>query len=228
MNWTVMAGVMLLAMALGGSSVQAEDDWPGRIYLEARGGLSAAPKVSLTDIKVGGTDVSFAEIADAGRLEYDIGWMAGLAVGYQLNDYFRVEVDASYRKSNLDKLNFRDSLDVPLRGSAQMFAGMVNGYFDIRQNPDQPVVPFIGAGIGAGYLDFAATNFSAYQSKGAEFVWNAGFGVLWAITRHLGISVAYRYVGTPEIDLTSPDPTVPKLTLPYGAHESYMGLRYTF
>jgi opacity protein-like surface antigen len=228
MNWTVMSGLMLLAMVLGGSSVRAEDDWPGRIYLEARGGLSDPPKVSLTDIKVAGTDVSFAELNSAGSLEYKIGWTAGLAAGYQLNDYFRVEIDASYRKSNLDKLNFREQLDVPLRGSAQMIAGMVNGYFDIRQSPEQPVVPFIGVGVGAGYLDIAESTLNGYQSKGAEFVWNAGFGVMWAITRHIGITVAYRFVGTTDIDLTSPDPTIPRLTLSYGAHESYMGLRFTF
>jgi opacity protein-like surface antigen len=242
---------VLLAITSGASPAWSEDDdGPGRWYVEARGGLSSPAKAALSDMEMGGRPVSTLPPAfqfppgtfpfpifgptemGIGDLVYDFGWMAALAGGFQINDYFRAELEASYRDAGIRKIDLRNYGKIPAGGGAKMVAGLVNGYFDIRRSPDQPIVPFLSAGVGGGYLDLelATPLFPgfAYSTKEAVFVWNAGFGVLWSVTRHVGLSLAYRYIGVPDVTVPSVDPTALPLEMPYGAHESFLGLRYTF
>lgn len=83
------------------------------------------------------------------RLETDIGYIVGGAVGYHLSGIFRIETEFAYRCNTLDQLvvNEEDvNLALVMDGGINSYAYMLNAIFDI---PIKFVcTPYVGFGIG--------------------------------------------------------------------------------
>jgi opacity protein-like surface antigen len=80
---------------------------------------------------------------------YDAGFGVSGAIGYRLSPYIRLELEAAYRRNDLDNVN--GSPNAPGVGSNVTTAYMGNVYLDY-DNATR-LVPYIGAGAGMAYIN---------------------------------------------------------------------------
>jgi opacity protein-like surface antigen len=134
--------------------------------------------------------------------EFDSGMLVGLGVGYQFNDWFRVDVTGEYR----GKTNFR-GFDIWPGGandyygtkSEWLFLG--NAYIDL--GTWWGFTPFVGAGIGysrntiSNFRDVGVPTLAvAYADDHSqwELAWALHAGIAYRVNRHFTAEFAYRYV----------------------------------
>ncbi len=176
----------------------------------------------------------------------------GLAIGTDLGYYYdlpmRLEFEYMYRtEANFgggsatvnggagERLSTSQNFDV----KAHTF--MVNGFYDI--NLDTFFTPYIGGGIGLGYLStnyaLAASNNNTivHNSRSGDdwnFVWNVGGGVAFPLSENISLDFGYRYVdlGTGSVGNVSVTPAGgytyhgnPEVD--YTTHEFGVGLRFS-
>lgn len=97
---------------------------------------------------------------DTTKVDTDVGPVGLAALGWRFNDNLRVEIEGSYRSNDIDGISTLRTTDVhkPLTdvdGSADTYAVMANVAYDIPIRPfGLPLRPYIGAGVGYGWLDF--------------------------------------------------------------------------
>jgi len=126
------ATVSIAAMGLAGAaSAQTE---PGSsqagYYVSGEGGVSILPNLQL---KSGGTTA---------KEHFDTGYAYGGAVGYDMGNGTRVELDALHQMSGLSSVG-----GVSAGGHLQSTSLMVNGQYDLMHGTQ--FTPYVGVGIGA-------------------------------------------------------------------------------
>jgi opacity protein-like surface antigen len=186
----------------------APEVWSGW-YFRADIGYSNQQVGSLYNILYEGTDVTnvFKDFSAAP--------FGGIGIGYQLNNWFRVDVTGEYRgKANFDGLDtypYDDGGPIVTRiddydGNKSEWTYHANAYFDLSNW--HGIKPFVGVGIGASYniiSDFTDTDptsgdtFTASYAYGADtgiwnFAWALYAGLGYEVTDRLTIEVAYRYI----------------------------------
>jgi len=143
-------------------------------------------------------------------IKSDHGFNIGGAVGYRY-DCFRAEIGLAYTKNDDDRI------DVTYNGTPSATAGsntgdqkaftlMLNGYYDFVNRTG--FVPFIGAGIGAAYIDhdyFYSTNSIRMHESDIVFAYQFIVGLGTDITENLRISLDYRFIGTTDGDFRMND-----------------------
>lgn len=206
--------VVLVAGLLLPSSVLAD----ARPYLSLMGGYTA-----LRD-----ADAGFLEDA-----EFDDGFVAGVAVGYDFdtgNEYgygnTRLEIEASYRKNNIDQADFLGTKRT-IDGQVRSQALMANAYY-IFENPSF-VKPFILFGIGAARVDIykariAGVNF--IDDDEINFAYQAGAGLAFQLSRSLELDLGYRFFRVANTDFE--DAVDREFSFSYKTHNAYLGLLYAF
>lgn len=142
---------------------------------------------------------------------FDAAPFGGVGVGYQFNQWFRMDLTAEYRGSaNFHGMDtFTDtgnglSVDV-YTGRKYEITGLVNAYFDLGTWHN--ITPFIGAGIGvtrntiADFTDIGTSVGApgpsvAYGNDSSEvnFAWALMAGVGYQVTPGLTLEAAYRYI----------------------------------
>lgn len=144
--------------------------------------------------------------------EYADGFGAGFFMGWVLDSNFRLEIEGTYRSADLEEVTIvRDDLYavpagtvVDVGGDAQTAAAMVNVYYDLHLF-DGPVLPWIGAGLGGAYIDYAidATlpgDPLTVMFDGKDTTWAFAYQFMAGITVPVGegvsMSLAYRYFQT--------------------------------
>jgi len=155
--------------------------------------------------------------------EFDDTWMFGIGVGYQVNDYFRVDWTANYY-ANTD-FTGSSALNVPC---ADLTAGavcsysdnaafqatvlMANAYFDLGNWSG--FTPYVGAGIGGAYVTWdTLTNREYYVSgtvpgttvldthpgrSGWRFAYGLYAGASYDLSENLKIDAGYSYTSIGE------------------------------
>lgn len=149
-------------------------------------------------------------------LGFDSAGIFGLGVGYQINNWFRVDATGEYRSS----ANFhgRDLNTFPASGvigsgidnysaSKSEWLVLANAYVDL--GTWWCVTPFIGAGVGTarvtmsnfsdqGLINVGGGAFpsSAYADSASKwnFAWAVHAGLAYKVTPGLTMELAYRYV----------------------------------
>jgi opacity protein-like surface antigen len=119
----------LSATALGLATVASAQSQPG-YYATGEGGVSFLPNLQL---KSAGT---------TSHEHFDTGYAYGGAVGYDMGNGTRVELDALHQMSNLTSVG-----GVAANGHLQSTSLMVNGQYDLMHGAS--VTPYVGAGLGA-------------------------------------------------------------------------------
>lgn len=137
--------------------------------------------------------------------EFDSGLLFGLGIGYQFNDWFRVDATGEYR----GKTAFR-GLDLYPGGTNDYFGNksewlvLANAYVDL--GTWWCVTPFIGAGIGvsqntiSNFRDVGIANFVtptlAYGNSHSqwEMAWALHAGLAYKVTKNFTAELSYRYV----------------------------------
>jgi opacity protein-like surface antigen len=143
---------------------------------------------------------------DTVQKEFDSAPIFGVGLGYQFNNWLRVDVTGEYR----GKANFH-GLDI-VRAGASIFTDeyrasksewlvLANAYLDL--GTWWHFTPFVGAGVGmsrntiSSFLDvntpFNGVAFGGTQSKW-NFAWALHAGIAYKATQNMTIEFAYRYV----------------------------------
>lgn len=159
----------------------------------------------------GGTTWANDFDADSDHVDFhaspDTGYAVGVAFGTHVNFLpgARVEMEASWRHSELSGLLTVCGNDDPLNGSTGTFAAMINGIYQVNVGGFQPyVLGGAGYGLRRVVLEPTPDNWTT-TSSGAEdqgFVWQVGGGVEYPIADGVLVGVGYRYFVGPEVNKT--------------------------
>lgn len=120
------------AMTIVSSPLYAEEGW----YLSVAGGGN-----HVHDDKINGSGFNQ-------EVEYDFGYAAQGAVGYQYNNGLRTEVEAGYRTNDVDTIASGRAA-----GDANVYSAMVNVLYDFDIS-DTGLDTYVGAGAGVAHLDY--------------------------------------------------------------------------
>jgi len=142
--------------------------------------------------------------------EYADGFAAALYMGWVLDESFRLEIEGGYRSADIDEVTIvrDDTLAyspgdvVDAGGDAQVGTAMVNLYYDIHLF-DGGILPWIGAGIGGAFVDYAIDDTSVplittFDGKDTTWVFAYQFmaGVTFPVAEGISMSIGYTYFQT--------------------------------
>jgi opacity protein-like surface antigen len=132
------------------------------------------------------------------------------------NGNFRMEIEYTKNAEARDK-------NVKVKTQALLF----NLYYDIPSNPDIPLKPYIGGGIGIGHVDFDA---GAFSKKDVGEAVHIGGGVNYKLDEHTYLDLGYRYIAYDDFDkeYRVGGYKYEKIEYRPHAHEIMFGVRYEF
>ena len=138
----------------GGFGALAMEAQAGDIYLGFRGGVSLLQDSDMT-IEIPGVGQIPAE------LEFDPGWLAGVAAGFEFDNGFAVEGEFTFRQNGIDQERLMGGI-IPIDGFIRSYALMANGYY--RLATGTMFTPYIGAGAGGALLSIDADWWAAISA----------------------------------------------------------------
>lgn len=162
-------------------------------------------------------DASTVSVSQIGH-EFTGGMTYGLGVGYQVNNWFRMDVTGEYRSrvqfsgTDYANINFGGGLGIlPIgdtyRGGYSSWVGMVNAYADL--GTWWCITPFVGVGVGGAYNTFSGfsdittvnlgggTTSGLYQAQNGsklDLAWALHAGLAYRVNQNLTVELAYRYL----------------------------------
>jgi len=151
-------------------------------------------------------DTASASI-DYGANYADIGFAAGAFLGWVIDENFRFELSADYRSSDLDSVHItRNDFDNSTEGNTYNVGGharagafMGNLYYDIHCFGDLGFLPWVGAGIGGAYIDYAVSE-PTVTLAAKDNTWALAYqlmaGVTVPLADSLSGSIGYRWFRT--------------------------------
>jgi opacity protein-like surface antigen len=136
---------------------------------------------------------------------FDAAPLFGLGIGYNINNWFRVDVTGEYRaNANFHGLDIGYNPgphDDNYTGSKSEWTFLLNGYVDLGTWYN--FTPFVGAGVGmtrntiSNFRDtsesFSSTAYSDAASKW-NFAWALYAGLGYQVTRNTTLELSYRYI----------------------------------
>lgn len=205
------AGGAMLALAATPS--QAQGPWYGSVNGNA--------------VWVSDPDWS-SNIGVSGDLEFDSGWGIDGALGYSLSGSlqgFRVEGEVGYRSNDIDKVNVNNFGQFPgATGDADVWTGLVNGYYDIDLGSN--FIPYVGAGLGVARVSGKITvPGAAISDNDTVFAYQLSAGVGYAVSPTTTLFAGYRYLATDDLDFSGGGTTV---STEYHSHNAQAGVRFSF
>jgi opacity protein-like surface antigen len=200
------------------------------LYVEYSGGLNMVRNQNAHSRYYAGVN---------GEIELAPGWNAGAAFGVRFQKYFRAEAQISYRNNQIKRMPYPNSIPpttpnvgpTTAKGDLGLFAAMANGYVDL--DFDIPFVPYLGAGLGYGVLEYQGKNQgSALKINGhtSVFTWNLMGGAYYKVTETIDVGLGYRYIAIKDTNIGSRirDVGSTELDTEYDAHETSLSLRFNF
>lgn len=185
-----------------------EAEFGGNLYLRGYVGFTNQEVDHLDNVSFDGSTVEFLSS------EFESSGLAGAAIGYRFNQWFRGDLSAEYRMragydgfDRYDGNNDGDFVDDPEDGTNQYtadkheFLVMANAFVDM--GTFHGVTPYVGAGVGASYTmidNFTDTNVPrsgvAYGDDNGEwaFAWALHAGVGYEVNDRVTLDFGYRYL----------------------------------
>lgn len=127
---------------------------------------------------------------DDGGFDPDAGWVGGVAFGGKTR-WARAEIEGTYRNNDIDTAG--------VSGDVQSAAIMGNAYWDIETNTR--FTPYLGAGIGAAWVDIDAPG----GDDSWEFAYQGMAGANFDVNPNWTVGAEYRYFATTEVSNTDYD-----------------------
>lgn len=153
---------------------------------------------------VGDADFEINDIEDAVSVEHDLGYEAGVFVGYDLGS-FRIQAEVAYRNAGVDEIDTSIGLpggippgEHPVeQGGVDSLSFMVDGIYEIGDG--RGLTPFVGAGLGMTTVDLndvrvLETAPPFLDDDDSAFAWQLIAGLSWEATDRLNVDVTYRYL----------------------------------
>lgn len=168
-----------------------------------------------------------------GKSEYEGGFAVLGNVGYDYGKYsfgnLRSEIELGYRRNSADSVS--GSATGVGTGSASgdvaAYSLMANGLWDLPVN--FPVRPYVGAGIGAAYLDFNNIKTSTgtfLKDSDVQFAYQGIAGLGWEIVENWRANLDYRYFATLDPSVKHGNGT--GVDTEYASHTVMLGFAYKF
>lgn len=173
-------------------------------YATIRAGYDITTNISSTS---GNADQGGFLLGIAGGAEFysDADFGARLEIGY---DYMSV--------SNIDN----DNLDLSTHTL------LLNLYGDIKTGT--ALTPYITAGVGYGWTNVSADmGYISINLNDSGLAWQIGAGISYGITDNFAIDLGYRYLASPQFDMTK-DNANTNIKFDMYSHQLYLGARYAF
>ena len=186
--------------------------------------------------------------------EFDSGGLAGGAIGYRFNEWFRADISAEYRMrvsyDGLDRFDadgngsFANAVDYTNHYTADKseFLVMANAFFDLGTY--HGITPYVGAGLGVSYTminNFTDTNvrnnaiFYAEDNGEWSFAWALHAGLGYEVNDRVTLDFGYRYLDLGDGaagDLVGFDGNNPSVDLTdfkgLTSHDVTLGFRWNF
>jgi opacity protein-like surface antigen len=181
------------------STSPARADEP-RYYVEAIAGLT-----SLSDDTA---DVDIREGEGKADLEFDSGFAAGAAFGWEATENVRIEGEYIYKTNGLSKATLPDGSTVG-EGDFSSVTLSANGYY-LFGDRESTFRPFVGAGIG--WLQEVDIDF---EEDGEELSWEtndlgwqAMAGLAWRPSETWSFEVEARWFSASDVEMEKGDETV--------------------
>ncbi len=172
-------------------------------------------------------------IADDSDVDFDGGYKVeiemkeGMAVSYamggNLNEFFRAELELGYQEHDFDKAKDPDFGKVDISGDAAIYSLLINGYADFKNTT--MLTPFVTVGLGMAQVDFSDIGVEGIMVPTSDddivFAYQVGAGVGIEVHPRATIDLKYRYFGTsdPELDYYDTE---------FSSHNLYAGIRVYF
>lgn len=144
------------------------------------------------------------------------------AIGLRLSRDVRIEAELSYRKADVNELDFPGAGNQS-SGELQQYMGFLNLYYDF----DMPgkIQPFVNLGLGLGMFSGEVRNSAGGPSFANEdasaLLWNAGAGLKYRVKNDTAFTAGYRYIDSTDISFHDFD-------VDYSSHEFRIGIEYDF
>lgn len=134
--------------------------------------------------------------------EYNNGYDAGGGFGFK-SAPLRYEGELTYIKGTLDKLRLNHLPQTGVSGDNQAGFGMANVYYDFPQFVDS-VEPFIGMGIGYGYVEGifksqGPLDATRYSFSDSVFAYQGTAGLTYNFAEAWALNISYRYIATDRV-----------------------------
>ena len=219
-------------VAASPSTVMAKDSLFGA-YAELFGGLST-PRDNGISLRSDVANVFGPSILNVSQ---DTGFLGGVALGFEIFDNVRTEVEFSYQRNGLSDFSGSGALaGQPFDEDATFQTATVFGnvWFDLDFLGGNRIKPYFGGGVGLGVIDANLfDNVSSIQDldvDGAVFAYQLGAGVNFGISPRINLGVGYRFRGfaSTETRLFSPPFGTSLDGISPSSHNFIGSVRYTF
>ena len=172
-----------IGLACGALAVGAQ---AGDVYLGFRGGASLLQNSDMT--------IEIPGVGQIAELEFDPGWLAGVAAGFEFDSGFAVEGEFTFRQNGIDQERLMGGI-IPIDGFIRSYALMANGYY--RLDTGTMFTPYVGAGAGGALLSVDADSVGGnFSDSDFAFAYQAMGGVAAEITPQVSAGLEYRYFAT--------------------------------
>lgn len=191
--------LFVLALVFASSYASAEGTY-------AKGSIGA---FSLSDSTLTVVDVGSAE------LEFDMGLHLGGAVGTDLGNNTRVELEIAYSTTYLDRVTGAGGA-IAVAGDVNVLSLLLSWYYDYKSN--SPIAPFIGGGIGVANVELD----SGDSDNDTVFAYQVGAGLGYAVNDRMTFELGYKYIGVSDPEFQSGGSTV---EAEVDSYNFYLGVR---
>ena len=225
--------VALVALVMASpSTVMAKDSLFG-VYAELFGGLST-PRNNDISLR---SDISGFAGPSVLNVTQNTGFLGGAALGFEIFENVRTEVEFSYQRSGLSDFSASGAFDgQPFNRDATFQTATILGnvWFDLDFLGGDRIKPYIGGGVGLGVIDANLFDnlgaISDVDVDGAVFAYQLGFGLNFGITQRVNIGAGYRFRGfaSTENGLFSPPFGTSIDGVSPSSHNFIGSVRYTF
>lgn len=194
----------------------------GDIYMRLMGGANKAEPMKFSDLTT--------PPPNGVQINQKHGVFYGGAIGYQPEDYMRVELELSRRENEVKDGAFVTTPLTFVDGQVTSTALMGNAYFDFKNST--PFTPYAGFGIGGARVNYASYRNAFVPSiplEGVEtkFAYQAMAGLSYALSAHVDVNIEYRYFATNQVHIQTTNNSVNE-DIDYRNSTLLGGLTYKF
>lgn len=183
-------------------------------YLGTGYAMVYSPDETLRLTSSGSNTTQAAAVSSRLWLDYDLGFRAtSLSAGYAFRSGLRAELEAGYRRNELEVLDYSDArgtLNTGAKDAVDSFTGFANLYYDFKST--LAVQPYLGAGLGiadTGYKTSFTTRVAfdrietpLFNERDTTFAWQLIAGASIPFTPRTRLAAEYRYWQTDKIRFT--------------------------
>lgn len=201
----------------------------------------SGPYISVSGGGVFADDSNFVGPAGGIAFENDTGYTINGAVGYRFPVRIlgvlqpRVEIEGGYIDADIDGSNLVFPGGGETIGDQSAVTLYLNSYLDLRFSDRQRLVPYIGGGAGAAFLDFEARqSFGSAApipiafSDQTVFAGHAAVGATYELTDRLELFGEGRYFRFSDVDLAFAGPPTFQDDGRIDGYTASVGLRWRF